>query len=259
MVSVGIMRWVMSLKGPVGMGMLPHSLKITARMKEKSLINHHLSQPWEQKSKWRMTSRVMKRSLRMTSTLSPARLLGVVPSVSASNYHRPSRQTIIRIRTESKIERLTQIKLEGMMSLWRPRLSQFKRTIINKALLQRWGSFTNPSCPCQTCLSICRKSLKWECSRSIWLSSIKHIFSATSMVKITIHLILTQCAFCNMLIVTESKTILRMTLRLFPSILGCKKAEITTLHLKGMVSEVAKLPPLRDTALNLRQQSSCQP
>jgi hypothetical protein len=55
-------------------GLLLLSLKITAKVKKKSLNNPHLSQQWEKNSKWRMTSKVMKKSpKRMASTLSQER------------------------------------------------------------------------------------------------------------------------------------------------------------------------------------------
>lgn len=145
------------------------------------------------------------------------------------------------------------------MSLWRFQLPLYTKTTNNRVPQQKWGSYINPSYPCRICLNICRNSLKWESSKSIWLSSTKHTSSATSLAKITIHLILMPCAFCNMSIGTESKMTLQMILRLFQSTLGCKKGEITTHPLKDMVSEAVKLPHLRATALNLRQQNSCRP
>jgi hypothetical protein len=145
------------------------------------------------------------------------------------------------------------------MSLWRYLLPQCTKTINYRVPQRKWGSYINPSYPCQTCLSICRNSLRWESSRSIWLSSTKHTPNATSLAKITIHLILMPCAFCNMSIGTESKMTHQMTLRLFQSTLGCKKGEITTLPLKDMVSEAVKPPHLRATVSNLRQQNSCPP
>jgi hypothetical protein len=143
------------------------------------------------------------------------------------------------------------------MSLWRYLLPQYTKTINNRVPQRKWGSYINPSYPCQICLNICRNSLKWESSKSIWLSSTKHTSSATSLAKIIIHLILMLFAFCNMSIGTESKMILLTTLRLFQSTLGYKKGEITILPLKDMVSEAVKPPPLKATALNSRQQNLC--
>jgi hypothetical protein len=198
----------------------------------------------------------------MASTQSQERWLEVVPSACAFiNNLSQLRQTTIRaVITGSKIYRKTHIiYIEGMMSLWRYLLPQYTKTTNYRVPQRKWGSYINPSYRCQTCLSICRNSLKWESSRSIWLSSTKHTSSATSLAKITIHLILMPCAFCNMSIGTEYKMILLTTLRLFQSTLGYKKGEITTLPLKDMVSEAVKPPLLKATALNLRQQNSCQP
>jgi hypothetical protein len=89
-------------------GLLRLSLKITAKVKKKSPNNHHLSQQWEQNSKWRMTSKVTKKSPRkMASTQSRERLLEVVPSASAfiNNLSQLRLTTIRGAHTESKIYR----------------------------------------------------------------------------------------------------------------------------------------------------------
>ena len=146
-----------------------------------------------------------------------------------------------------------------MMTLWRQRLSLFRRALYtNRALQQRWGSSTSHSCLCQTCQSLCKSWLRWESSRSTWRSSTRPISSATSLAKITIRLTQTLFAFCSTSMCTEYRTTLPMILKLYRSTSECKKAETTTLPHRDMELEVARLPLLRDIALSLRVQSSCR-